>query len=166
MCAVVREYDYKPRWSLILLCGGFFALCLAVLGTKATTNDRGLVINGIVELGTDSASVFYWALTAVSAAFVLLSLLLVYHRIALRQRLVLGEFALLVPRTRFSRDPVEIAYRDIKGMARMSMNGQQFLYVTHSGGRYTINATMLPSRVVFEEVCDLLEKKVRTIATA
>ena len=39
-----RQYDYRPKWMVILLCGLFFGACALVLAGKANGNDRGLII--------------------------------------------------------------------------------------------------------------------------
>src|SRR5262249_39049867 len=73
MSDIEREYEYKPKWTGLLACGGFFALCALLVAHRAYRNDRGLIINGIIELSPDNATLFYWALCALSIGFVLLS---------------------------------------------------------------------------------------------
>jgi hypothetical protein len=55
---------------------------------------------------------------------------------------------------------------DIQALSRVQVSGQRFLYVTHSGGQYAITAFMLPSKTVFEEVCELLAAKVQALRPA
>ena len=97
-----REYDYKPKWTNIILVAVFFGLCAVALGAKAAGNDCGVVINRIIELGPDGATAFYWALCASSVAFVAVAAFLTYHRVAPRQRLTFGPTALTVPTSRWS----------------------------------------------------------------
>jgi hypothetical protein len=156
-----REYDYKPKWTLIVCCAIFFGLGAVVLGSKAANNDRGLIINHVIELGPDNAMIFYWTLTACGIGFVAIAALLAYHRLAYQQRLAFGPAALIVPVSRWSRAEKEIAYRDIRELSRVTVNGQRFLYVMHLGGKHTIAASMLPSREAFEEICELLAARVR-----
>jgi hypothetical protein len=157
----VQEYEYKPKWTVIVLCGAFFGLGALILGAKAANTDRGVVINGIIELGPDGAAVFYWVLTGCSIAFVGIAALLVYHRVNFQQRLVFGPVAMTVPESRWSREEQEIAYRDIDSLSTVTVSGQRFLNVMHSGGKFTITASMLPSKAAFDEVCELLAEKVR-----
>jgi hypothetical protein len=156
-----REYEYRPKWTMILICAMFSALCAAVFASKAVNNDRGLIINRIIELGPDNATTFYWVLASLSAGFVALAAILGYHRASFQQRLVFGSKGVMVPVSRWSREDKEIAYRDIVGLSEATISGQRFLYVTHLGGKYTITATMLPSQKVFAEVSDLLAARVR-----
>src|SRR4051794_30558933 len=108
----VREYEYRPKWTTIVLCSVFFSVCTVVLGAKAANNERGVIINHVIELGPDGATAFYWVLTSLSGGFVLLAAFLVYHRVTFRQRLVVGPAAVTVPASRWSREEKEIAYRD------------------------------------------------------
>jgi hypothetical protein len=156
-----REYDYKPKWTLIVLGTILSGLCAVILGSKAANNDRGLIIYHVIELGPDGATVFFWILTACSLGFVVMAAFLVYHRVTFQQRLVFGPAALTVPASRWSREEKEIAYRDIQALSSATISGQRFLYITHSGGKHTITASMLPSKAAFEEVCQLLAERVR-----
>jgi hypothetical protein len=161
MDIVEREYEYRPKWTMIVFCAAFFGLGAGVLGFKAASNDRGLIINRVIQLGPDGATVFFWVLTACSVGFVVVSACLAYHRLNFRQRLAFGPSALVVPVSRWSREEKEIAYQDILGLSEATISGQRFLYVTHPGGKYTITASMLPSKAAFSEVCELLAARVQ-----
>jgi hypothetical protein len=155
------EYEYRPKWTMIVFVATFFALCAVVLGYAAVDNDRGLIIDGIIAFGAGGATVFYWVLTVLSAGFVVIAAFLAFHRTTFHQRLVFGPEAMTVPASRWSRAEKEIAYRDIASLSKAAVSSQRFLYVKHSGGKYTIAIAMLPSAAAFEEVCDLLATKVR-----
>jgi hypothetical protein len=161
MDGIEREYDYKPKWTHIVFCALFFGLGAVVLGVKAASNDRGLIINGMIELGPDGATMFYWILCMCGVGFVAISAFLAYHRLTLHQRLTLGPAAVIFPESRWSADEKVIAYRDISALSTDRIHGQQFLYITHLRGTYTIMASMLPSKAAFDEVCEFLEDKVR-----
>ena len=64
------QYDYRPKWTMIVFCALCFGACAVILGAKASGNDRGLSVSGIIELSTDVATVFYWVLTVLSVGFV------------------------------------------------------------------------------------------------
>lgn len=161
MADVEREYPYRPRWTTVFFCAAFFTLGAVVLGAKAARNDRGLIVAGLLEFGPEGATVFYWVLAACGAGFVVLAAVLAYHRLAYRQRVALGPDGLIVPASRWSGGETEIAYRDIRGLSTARVAGQRFLYVDHPGGRYTMTASLLPSRAVFDEIRDVLAAKVR-----
>jgi hypothetical protein len=154
-----REYPYRPRWTVIVFSGGFFGFAALVLGYRASNNRRGVIINGIIELGPDGATSFYYVLCALSVGFVIISVFLAFHRLVFKQRLVFGTTTMTVPASRWSSATRQIAYRDIRRLSGMVVSGQTFLYVDHAGGRHTIVASMLPSQEAFEEVRALLTAK-------
>lgn len=160
---IEREFEYEPTWTTIMMCSACISVCAAVLGIKAANNDRGLIINGIIELEPSGATIFYWILTACSIGFVAAAVIMVYHRLTYRQRLAFGRSALIGPTSRWSREEMEIAYRDIHELSTVTIGGQRFLYITHQGGKYTVTASLLPSKAAFEEVCELLAAKVREL---
>jgi len=166
MEGIERAYAYKPRWTLIVFCAVFFGLVAVILGAKAHGNDRGVIINRVIELSLSGATTFYWVLCACSVGFVAIAAFLAYHRLTFRQRIAFGPTALLVPASRWCSAEQQIGYQDIQVLSRVQVSGQQFLYVTHSSGQYAITASMLPSKAVFEEVCELLESKVCALRPA
>lgn len=155
-----REYKYRPKWTMIVLCAAFFGWCAAVLGTAAANNYSGANILHI-ELGPDGATTFYWVVTAISGGFVAMAAFLAYHRVTFQQRLVFNPAAMTVPASWWSREEKEIAYRDIVTLSEARIYWQRFLYVTHPGGKYAIRAFMLPSKAAFAEVRVLLAAKVQ-----
>jgi hypothetical protein len=166
MGGIEREYAYKPRWTLIVFCAVLFGLVAVILGAKAYGNDRGVIINRVIELSPSGATTFYWVLCACSVGFVTIAAFLACHRLIFRQRIAFSPTALLVPASRWSSAEQQIGYRDIQVLSRVQVSGQRFLYVTHSGGQYAITASMLPSKAVCEEVCELLASKVRALRPA
>jgi hypothetical protein len=70
-----------------------------------------------------------------------------------------------VPASRWSRGEKTIAYRDIEALSQTAVNGQKFLYLKHPGGKYTITASLLPSKAAFTEICALLAARVQDART-
>jgi hypothetical protein len=141
---------------VIVLGGLFFAAAALILGRRASINRRGVIIEGLITLGPDGASTFYWVLAALGAGFVLMCGVLAFHRLTFEQRLVLGPTMLTVPASRWSRATKTIAYRDIRALTLQTVSGQTFLNVQHTGGKYVIVASMLPSTEAFDEVRSIL----------
>jgi len=154
-----REFPYRPRWTAIVLGGSFFAVCALFLGHRASTNTRGLILEGFIRLDPEQARVFYGVLAALAVGFVIASCFLAFHRLTFEQRLTFGPTAMTVPASRWSRATKQIAYRDIRQLSLATVSGQTFLYVHHVGGKFTIVASMLPSRETFDEVRALLAAK-------
>lgn len=162
MSEIEREYPYQPGWLMIIACGLLFGVCAVWLGYIAATNRAGLSLFRVVTLAPGGATVFLWALSALSAGFVLIALALVWHRLTFKQRLALTAKGIAMPASRWSRNEQFIAFNDIQRLETLQVQGQRFLHIHHAGGKHTITASMLPSKTVFDEVCGIIAARVQT----
>lgn len=158
---IEQEYPYQPGWLTIIACGLLFGGCTAILALVARSNQRGISFRHIITLSPSEATVFFWVLTALSAGFVLIAFMLVWHRFTFKQRLALTASGILVPNGRWSREERFIAFRDMLELESLSVNGQHFLHIHHAGGKHTLTASMLPSKAAFAEVCALIAAKLQ-----
>jgi hypothetical protein len=126
----------------------------------ASTNNRGLTLNGLLKLGPEQATVSYWGLCGLSLGFISLAGVLAVPRLSLRQRLAFTCNSLPAPKASWSSAGREIEYNTITELRRGQFPGQEFLFVTHPAGNSTIAASLLASQVGFEEVCKLLAARV------
>jgi len=117
-----------------------------------------VIINGIIKLGTDGATVFYWVIAALGGMFVLAALLLAVRRIAYPQVLVFETDALLLPHGFFQTQITRITYKDIENVSevQMSRSRQTLLHITAYGRRFTITASLLPDVSNYVEIKDFL----------
>ena len=147
-----RQYDYQPKWTIILLCAFFFGGCALILGAKANGNDHGLIINGIIELSADSATVFYWVLAALSIGFVVTAGFLAIVRLTVRQRIALSVTSITIPRSRWSSEEIAVPFGEIVELSASQVTGQRFLTIVYNAGKFTLNASMLARKEDFEDI--------------
>ena len=131
----------------MLLCGLFFGACAAVLGHKATTNTRGLILNGIIEFSPSSASTFYWVLTAFSILFVLAAgwtiITTLVHGVP---DVVLSDNAISFPAGFPIKRPSRVPYSEITGLSRSEVSGQRFLMLHTATKKHHIVLNWLGSK--------------------
>jgi hypothetical protein len=156
--ALGPEFPYRSRWTTIVFAGLFFAACALML-IHASTQGRGLILNGSIRLDPGQAAVFYEVLAGLCVVFVIGACLMACHRLTVPQRLTFGPSAMRVPASGWSRETRQIAYCDIRKLSLVNVSRETFLEVHHARGKVTILASMLPSRQVFEEVRALLVAK-------
>jgi hypothetical protein len=149
MSDVERQYDYKNKWPALLLSAGHWALCAVVGGYIAS--DRWLV----------DLPALYWVVCALSLVLLAKNGLLIVARLSLRQRVAFTKTRLLAPKSSWSSEELGIAYQAITGLSTSGMSGARLLYVTHTGGKYRIAESLLPTKAAFEEVCELLTARIR-----
>ena len=160
-----RHYHYRPKWTIIVLCVLFFGAGALVLGTKANSNDRGLIISGVIELSANGATIFYWVLAALSFGFVVIAGFLAVVRLTLHQRIVVGENCIAFPRSRWSSEEVTVPYNEIADVSASEVSGQRFLKIVYSGGKFTITASMLPRKEDFDEIYEAISRGTRASKT-
>ena len=157
------KIPYQPRWGGIIVPGLFFALCAVGLGEKASTNDRGLILEGIFHLSPWAATVFYWVLTAFSALFVLASLLLAIKRVTSNQFLQLEHDAVIVPHGFLLKKSARVPYASIAGISEMNVKRQRSLRLFTPDRKYAISASMLPNNEVYQQVKQLIVERVGAV---
>jgi hypothetical protein len=137
MDAPVHEYEYRAKWWMLILSAVFFSFCTVASAHRASTNDRGLILGGRIELGPTGATVFYWVLFAFGLLAVLCSLVLGYQRLRYRRRIVLGPESIRVPANGWSAVEKQIDYRSIRTVTVMvmPMYAGRVLTITYTGGK-------------------------------
>jgi hypothetical protein len=158
-----KQYDYRPKWTIIILTALFFGTCAFVLGASANSNDRGVIINGIIELSADSATVFYWVLAGLSIGFVVVAGLLAMMRLTVHQRIALSETSITIPRSRWSSEEVEVPFGDIIELSASEVSGHRFLKIVYNGGKFTLAASMLSRKEDFNDICAALSQGVKSL---
>ena len=123
------------------------------MGHEAMVNDRGLIINGLIHLGPDGATIFYWCIAAVCGAFVAVGVPAFIVGLMSSHRVTLTATDISAPRFGFSRTPTLVKLNDVQHVNVQVVQKQRFLNIHHASGKLTINESYLPSRAVFEELC-------------
>jgi len=150
------EHPYKPRPWIMLLATLFFAGVAATMAHAALTNDRGLVLNGVVELSTARATIFYWCIAGIGGVFVLAGLPLFVIGLVGKGYVRLSATELSAPRFGFSRTNTVIPLADIEAIGVQSVRQERFLTIVHGHGTLSISQSCLPNAAAFEELCAAL----------
>ncbi len=154
------EYPYKPKPWAMGLAALFFAACALTMAYAALTNNRGLILNGIIEFSPRGAVIFYWSVAGVSALFVLTGVLGVLMGLAGKQRLRLTSTELAAPRSVFSRRVTVVALADIEAIEVQTVQKQRFMNIRHRQGKLSIAQSMLPSAQEFDALLGALRERV------
>jgi hypothetical protein len=147
----VVRYRYLPRLVPMLLAVIFFGICLVFYSVRAANNDRGLIINGLIELGTDGATTFYVVCAVLSAAFVLMGSWALTVRLRGPSYLVLDTHQLSVP-SRFGRAARVVPYASMREIKLLTVHRQSMLQIVTDNGKVTIAGIMLASDAQLHEV--------------
>jgi hypothetical protein len=158
--ASILDFPYRPRVLPMVFVVLFFGVCAAVGVHAAASNDRGLIINGVIQLEEAGAACFWWGLAAVSPAFVAAGCVGIWTGLFGKQRLRITESERIVPRPlAFGRAPERVALRAITGLELQEIQRQRFWVAAHAAGKVTIGRSMLPDDQAFERIRELLVER-------
>jgi hypothetical protein len=174
MDAIEREYEYKPKWWVILFFEGYYGLAVVVLNLEAAGSPR------------ENLPWAYWPALAVSLVMMALIGAQGLERLLCRRRVALTRTALVLPKRCWSSEEMTIDYTAITGLFLSSsglpprscrtpllggevtpeqrarkMRLARFLDVEYTGGGRRIDVNELPSRAALQEICELLTARVR-----
>jgi hypothetical protein len=150
------EYPYKAKAGLMLACIAFFGACAATMAHAALTNDRGLILNGILEFGPQGAAVCYWCVAGTSLLFVLMGVLGLISGFRNPGSIRLTATELSAPKNGFTRKVTRIPLREIVDVGVQEIQKQRFLTVLHRAGKLSVAQTMLPNSEAFEKLHEAL----------
>jgi fumarate reductase subunit C len=147
------SHPYRPNAWAMAAVSVFFGANALFIGHEAIVNERGLIINGLIHLGPDGATVYDWCITGLCAVFVVIGVLALIVSLFSSHRLTLTATEVSVPRFGFSRPPVVVKLTDVQHANLQVIHKQRFFNIYHPSGTLTITESHLPSRAVFEELC-------------
>lgn len=155
----ILNYPYRPKPWRMLLGAAFFGAIAVFMVHEATTNERGLIINGLIRLGPDGATTFYWCIAAISAVFVAIAVPAFVIGLRSSHRLILTSTDVSAPKFGFSRRPTTVKLSDIKSLDLQVVQQHRFLNIHHANGKLTINASFLPNEAAFDELCTAIASR-------
>jgi hypothetical protein len=157
----MTSYSYRPRIKPMLWCGVLFALSGAYLMHRASTNNRGLILNGLIELGVDGATRFYGAFAVFSWCIAALALCATVIGLIRGPRLLLNEDSMVVPTGLLFVRYHAMRYADVRRIAEVTIRGQQLLTVAGVSGSVSLLKSQFSSGAEFEEVARQLRARCR-----
>ncbi len=153
------RFAYKPKTLTMILAGGFFLLCAVALAFRAASNDRGLILNGIINLDQGGATTFYYVLAGLAALMSVGGFIGFVQSLKGPGFVVLDETGVGFPGN-LGQKPVRIAYDAIKRLERGGAYRQRWLYIFHTGGRHAIMSSMLANAAQLDEIEALLAQRI------
>ena len=152
MTDISLEYPYRPNLWKALAGIAFFGVCAASMGYAATTNDRGLILDGVFTFSPAGATVFYWCIAVAAVLFVLLAVYTLVASSANPGVVRLTATELSMPSRGFVGKPTSVALSDLLQISVQTVSKQRLLIVAHRAGKLSVAQSMLPSAEAFEKL--------------
>jgi len=138
----------------------FFGFASAVIYSHAATNDRGLIIDGLIRFETGQASLFLWCLFGASVMMTLGAVLAVVKGMTSAQTLVMDDKSIRLPKWGLGNSVVTIPYADIVAMDLLQVSRTRLLMIRYRRGKVSVGEGMLPDAAAFDRVCHALAERV------
>lgn len=145
-----ESFPYRGNFDTMLLGVIFFGSGAALFGYKTATNDRGLIINGVIELGPTGATIFYAVLGVLSALFVLCAVFAQIQGALRKPMLILADDHLVVPSGFFQRRLKRVEFKHITSAVLQKISGQQFLVLRTLQGKVSVTRSLLTPPSAFD----------------
>jgi hypothetical protein len=145
-----REYEYRLKAGRVetrAFLYGAGALFMAYMGL---TNDRALGLF-VIPLSQRNATIAYWVFAALAAFFCVYDFVSANRRKSLRQRIVLTEDALLVPKSSWTEEEQRIPYKSIRSLKPFN-EPDSVVVICHQGGEFVLRLDMLPDERTYGEL--------------
>ncbi|MBW2242657.1 MAG: hypothetical protein JRH01_11790 [Deltaproteobacteria bacterium] len=137
--------------------GPSIALTLGFL-TLALTNQKGLILQGVLKLTPANATLFYSVVSAwMGLAIFPTACALAWKRIWLSQRVGFVEEGILLPSGFWSADEVLIPYLQLAEAAVVEIGSERLLTLSFPGRCFRIGSSWLPSEQAFDQVLERVQ---------
>lgn len=152
----------KRPTFMLLLAFVLFGGSAAFFYHRAQTNDRGLIINGLITLEMGSADIFYAVFCVLSAAMSLSGLYLLIRLQSIKNfRIVIGETTLTLPPPSLWKSFNEVSI-PLDRIVSVGLNSMA-LIINESDMRHSIPAQWFNKYYPMQEVADLIIGRVREL---
>jgi hypothetical protein len=162
-----REEDIviplRRPFTQLVLAALLFGGAAAFFAHRASTNDRGLILNGIIHFDPDGADVFYVVMALLSAGMSAMGAFGMWRLSRIDPfRVVIRKKSISLP----SGPPVRaaestISFRDVVGVELLPPQKPVRLAIHAAGGTHGIAANTLPEGWTLREIGDLVMERAR-----
>ena len=148
-----------PNMKLFVLVMIFFGACAAVLFHVARTNDRGVVINHLIELSANGASYFFGALALASLGFVLIAIVAIYRGFTSEREVIVSDDSITAPKSAISKRTVTFRFEDVNTMKVQKVQKTRVLHLATHQGKLSIPNNMIPGKTGFDDLVALVSSR-------
>lgn len=143
----------------------FFGPCAAFFYHRATTNDRGLILNGLIEMGPEAADWFYAIFGIMSAGFVVMGLWGAWRISQIKNfQIDLGRKDMTFPSAPMYRTPVVTVPYDRIDAVELLGEGPAASVVIREGAQvYSIPGRWIAEGWTSQQILEEVITRVRTI---
>lgn len=158
-----KKYEYGSKWITIVLVILMFGATSVLFFFKAIHNDRGLILNNIVELSENGATIFFWIFFVFSLLFVFAGIIGAYYKLKKKEYLILKSDSVIIPPIGLRRTKTEIRFSDILLIHETQVNKNSILTLKFNGGKRGIASNLLLNKSDYNDIKIIITKKLNEV---
>jgi hypothetical protein len=156
---IEREFSYRASWKNIVVPFSLGAVLGALAAHEASTNNKRLIINGLIELSVSQATVFFWAISVFMFALVLLALMSLLQKLRGPTRIAVTRNGIVVPGPPWAPTERYFLFSDITSMKLVNIYKQNILQVVTRIGKFAVTQQNMSSVEEFKSIVMLLKER-------
>jgi hypothetical protein len=155
---IIKEFDYSIRSAKMILPALLFGCAAAFFFHEACTNDRGLIINGLIRLNVRQGTIFYYVMAGLSSMLSAGGVFGIISGLLVKQKLVMYSDGMAMPGR---KESVRFYYGDIASVRVLDIYKTRIIeFVTKDSRKYSIPDSKLGPKAEFDEVYELISRGV------
>jgi len=154
------RFTYKTKPWLMIAVALFFSACAFFIFQRAIGNDRGLIINKVINLSADTATIFYYVMAVLALALALFGFLGLYKGLTQSQDVEISDTAISAPKGGFNKSIVSVPFSEITNLERTKIAGEEFINIHHNAGKLSILKQMCKNKDDFEKIINEVNSRV------
>ena len=157
--ASARKFDITPKRMPFIAAILFFGACTPVM-LHLLLDPRGVIINGIIDLGPFGANVFFGVLLCVTLGLVALGAMGLIASFSGNRTITVDLNAFTAPASPISRKTTRMAFADIKNMSMTEAQGYEWVTIKDRKGQAVkIGGSDFQDENKFVEFLDLVAER-------
>ncbi|HEB86009.1 MAG TPA: hypothetical protein ENI68_03195 [Gammaproteobacteria bacterium] len=155
-----ERFSYKPNIVVFILSSVVLAGIAVGMAYIAYTNEQGLILNGIIELSIEGATVFHWSLAVACGTLAIFGAVAVVGASTSKREIIVSGNIISAPKSGFSKKIIMINLAEVTDVNIQSVQKQKFLNIIHPSKKLAIPQAMLTSKQLFEKLTELVVSRV------
>lgn len=156
-----KRFPYKPNILGVLFATLCFGGMSTFIGFSAINNDRGLILNGIIEFSEGSATILYWIISLFFGGITILLILTLINSLTLKREIIIQKNKIISPKNGYSRNNEAVNFMDISEIYIEEIQKNISLIIKHKKGKLVISNQMLPNKEAFAELTKIVFEKAK-----
>jgi hypothetical protein len=147
----IKEYRYRPNYLYAAISIAIFLLMAAFMFSVAVDNDRGLIIDSLIELSPSGATSFYEIVALGALGSAIAACYVVYLSLTGRRVITLSPAELIYPASAYACEITTIPLTSVVKVSLRQVSWRKYVHIQHNLGEVRLSRLFFESEAVFDD---------------